>query len=151
MKKLTHIDDQGKVKMVDIGHKPIQYRIAKGEGYIRLNSETIKLIKENSLKKGDVLAIAEIAGIQGAKQTSNLIPLCHLIQTTVIKVQTTIIKSGIKVISEVKCLGQTGAEMEALTAVNIALLTIYDMCKAVDKKMVIGKITLTEKSKKDMP
>lgn len=146
-KKLSHTDDQGRAKMVDVGHKDDQLRIAKAEGNIKLKSETIDLIKNNQIKKGDVLSIAEFAGIQGGKQTSNLIPLCHPLQLTKIDVKASIIKTGVKIKSEVRCHGKTGVEMEALTAVNIALLTIYDMCKAVDKNMKIGNIFLVEKTK----
>ncbi|HQH18806.1 MAG TPA: cyclic pyranopterin monophosphate synthase MoaC [Bacteroidales bacterium] len=147
MKKLSHIDKKGKANMVDVGHKLEQLRIAKASGFIKLSNEAIQLIKENNISKGDVLTVAEIAGIQAAKRTSDLIPLCHPLQITKIDVKATLEKNGVKIISEVKCIGQTGIEMEALTAVSVALLTIYDMCKAVDKKMVIEKISLLEKSK----
>ncbi|HQI44936.1 MAG TPA: cyclic pyranopterin monophosphate synthase MoaC [Bacteroidales bacterium] len=147
MKKLSHIDKKGKANMVDVGHKPEQLRIAKASGFIKLSNEAIQLIKENNISKGDVLTVAEIAGIQAAKRTSDLIPLCHPLQITKIDVKATLEKNGVKIISEVKCIGQTGIEMEALTAISVALLTIYDMCKAVDKKMVIEKISLLEKSK----
>ena len=148
MNEFSHIDESGKARMVDVGHKKEQLRIAVAEGFIRLNSETIKLIKENNLKKGDVLTVAQIAGIQGGKQTSNLIPLCHPLQITKIDVKTFVEEDGVRVQSEAKCYAKTGIEMEALTAVNIALLTIYDMCKAVDKSMIIEKIMLLEKQKK---
>ncbi len=146
-KKLTHIDSKGKAVMVDVGDKPIQTRIAKAKGKIKLSPETIKLIKENNMKKGDVLAIAQIAGIQGGKQTSSLIPLCHPLQITKLDVKATLKEDFVEVESYAKCIGQTGIEMEALTAVNIALLTIYDMCKAVDKNMEIGEIKLILKEK----
>ena len=147
MKKLSHTDDKGKANMVDVGEKPVQMRYAKATGFIHLKKETIKLIKENKMKKGDVLTIAEIAGIQAAKKTPELIPLCHPLQLTKIDVKTKITTKGIEVTAEVKCKGQTGVEMEALTAVHIALLTIYDMCKAVDKEMVMDSITLLHKEK----
>lgn len=147
MKKLSHIDKKGKANMVDVGHKPAQLRIAKASGFIKLSKEAIQLIKENNISKGDVLTVAEIAGIQAAKRTSDLIPLCHPLQITKIDVKATLEKNGVKIISAIKCIGQTGIEMEALTAVSVALLTIYDMCKAVDKKMVIEKISLLEKTK----
>lgn len=147
MKKLSHIDKKGKANMVDVGHKLEQLRIAKASGFIKLSNEAIQLIKENNISKGDVLTVAEIAGIQAAKRTSDLIPLCHPLQITKIDVKATLEKNGVKIISEVKCIGQTGIEMEALTAVSVALLTIYDMCKAVDKKMVIEQISLLEKTK----
>lgn len=147
MKKLTHINNSGKAKMVDVSDKQNQLRIAKAEGHIKLNKETIKLIKENNIRKGDVLSVAKVAGIQSAKRTSELIPLCHPLQITNVVLQTKIGKDGISVASEVKCIGQTGVEMEALTSVSVALLTIYDMCKAVDKTMIIENIRLIEKTK----
>jgi len=150
MKKLTHVGDSGKARMVDVGYKPIQIRTASASGHIILGKETIRLIKENMIKKGDVLTVAEIAGIQGAKRTSALIPLCHPLSITNIQVKAKIDRKGVMITSQVSCTGQTGVEMEALTAVNIALLTIYDMCKAVDKAMVIDQIRLIEKIKKDI-
>ena len=148
--QLTHIDKTGKAIMVDVGHKPQQIRIAKAQGEIYLQDETLKLIKSNLIKKGDVLTVAEIAGIQAAKNTYTLIPLCHTLILTKVSVNTKLTKTGVMVHSEVKCIGQTGVEMEALIAVTVALLTIYDMCKAVDKKMIISDITLIEKTKKDI-
>lgn len=148
--KLSHIDEKGKALMVDVGHKSMQKRTAEAAGFISLSDETLKLIHENKMLKGDVLTVAEIAGIQGAKKTSELIPLCHPIAISSIKVSTTITKNGIKISSQAKCIGQTGVEMEALTAVNIALLTIYDMCKAVDKSMIISDIKLISKEKQDI-
>jgi cyclic pyranopterin phosphate synthase len=148
MKKLTHTDKKGKAVMVDVGDKENQLRIAKASGHIILEAETIKLIKDNLLKKGDVLTVAQLAGISAAKQTSNLIPLCHNIVLENVKVEVVVDSTGVRVESEVRCTGKTGVEMEALTAVSIALLTVYDMCKAVDKKMIIDNIGLTEKIKK---
>ncbi len=136
--------------MVDVGSKPNQVRVAKAKGQIILKPETIKLILENSLKKGDVLTIAEVAGIQAAKRATDLIPLCHTLLLTKVDVKTSVTESGVEVNSMVKCVGQTGVEMEALTAVSVALLTIYDMCKAVDKDMVISEIKLMEKTKQDI-
>lgn len=150
MKKLSHTDESGKANMVDVGHKTDQLRIAKAEGFIQLSPEAVRLIKKNSIKKGDVITIAEIAGIQAAKRTAELIPLCHPLQITKIDVKASLQNNGIKVISELKCIGKTGIEMEALTAVSVALLTVYDMCKAVDKKMIIEKIQLIEKTKNDI-
>ncbi len=147
MSKLSHTDDKGRAKMVDVGHKEIQHRTAKAKGFIELNTETLKLISENNMKKGDVLTISEFAGIQGAKKTSELIPLCHPLQITKIDVVAELTNNGVEIISEVRCVGQTGVEMEALTAVNVALLTVYDMCKAVDKNMIIKDVVLTEKKK----
>jgi cyclic pyranopterin phosphate synthase len=148
MEKLTHIDKKGKAVMVDVGDKENQQRIAKASGHISLLPATIRLIKENLLKKGDVLTVSQLAGISAAKETSALIPLCHNIVLDGIKVDAGIDKTGVKVISEVQCFGKTGVEMEALTAVSVALLTVYDMCKAVDKNMIIDNISLTEKTKK---
>lgn len=148
--ELSHIDDKGKANMVDVGDKPNQIRQAKATGFIRLNPETVKLIKENQMKKGDVLTVSEIAGIQAAKQTPSLIPLCHTLMLTKVDVKATLLDNGVKVDSIVKCLGQTGVEMEALTAVSVSLLTVYDMCKAVDKNMVIDGVTLLEKTKQDL-
>jgi cyclic pyranopterin phosphate synthase len=148
MDKLTHTDDKGKAVMVDVGDKANQIRIAKASGHIILAPETIRLIKDNLLKKGDVLTVAQIAGISAAKKTSEIIPLCHNIVLDSVKVDAVVDKTGVKVVSEVKCSGKTGVEMEALTAVSAALLTVYDMCKAVDKNMIINNISLTEKIKK---
>ena len=147
MEKLTHTDSKGKAVMVDVGGKENQLRIAKASGHIILATETLNLVKENLMKKGDVLTVAEIAGISAAKQTFSLIPLCHNIVLDSVKVDVTTDNTGVLVKSEVRCTGKTGVEMEALTAVSIALLTVYDMCKAVDKKMVIDNISLTEKIK----
>lgn len=147
MSRLSHTDENGKARMVDVGNKPDQIRTARAEGKILLNQETIKLIRENQIKKGDVLTIAEIAGIQGGKKTNELIPLCHPLLITKLDVKAELVNDGVVVKSYAKCIGKTGIEMEALTAVNIALLTVYDMCKAVDKGMVIEKIRLIEKLK----
>lgn len=148
--KFSHVNDQGKANMVDVGDKPIQHRTATAGGSIALAPETIRLIRENQMKKGDVLTVAEIAGIQAAKETSRLIPLCHPLQITKAEVKASLTETGVEVSSMVRCLGQTGIEMEALTAVSVALLTIYDMCKAVDKQMVIGPISLLGKTKADL-
>lgn len=144
---LSHTDETGKAVMVDVGHKPPQLRMAIASGQIILQKETIALIESNNMKKGDVLTVAEIAGIQAAKQTYALIPLCHTLLLTKVDVKAALNSKGVKVTSMVKCNGQTGVEMEALTAVSVALLTIYDMCKAVDKNMVLENIKLIEKTK----
>ncbi len=157
MNKFSHTDETGKARMVDVGSKPVQKRSATARGFIHLRPETLALITENQIQKGDVLTVAEIAGIQAAKLTSSLIPLCHPLPITRVEVSTQPVPAtegqsaevcGIMVTSTVKCNGQTGVEMEALTAVSMALLTIYDMCKAVDKQMVIDGITLVDKTKK---
>jgi len=147
MAKLSHTDEKGKANMVDVGQKPDQVRIARAQGFISLSAETIHIIRENQMKKGDVLTIAEIAGIQGGKRTSELIPLCHPLSITKMDVKSELQENGVLVTSMAKCIGKTGIEMEALTAVNVALLTIYDMCKAVDKSMEIGEIKLISKTK----
>lgn len=150
MENFSHTDAKGKASMVDVGAKPEQVRIARAEGFIRLQDATIHLIRENTMKKGDVLTLAEVAGIQGAKKTSELIPLCHPLQITKIGVRAKVEDEGVKVESEVGCIGRTGVEMEALTAVQVALLTVYDMCKAVDKDMEISRVRLVEKTKTDI-
>jgi cyclic pyranopterin monophosphate synthase len=150
MKKLTHTTPAGKANMVDVSGKPAQERTAIACGHITLSREALALVKENSMKKGDVTAAAEIAGIMGGKKTSELIPLCHPLLITKLEVTAKPDGTGIFVESLAKCVGQTGIEMEALTAVSIALLTIYDMCKAVDKSMVIDRIMLVSKSKTDI-
>lgn len=151
MGKLTHIDDEGKAKMVDVSHKPDQVRVARARGFIKLQSNTVSLIRDNKVKKGDVLTVAEIAGIQGAKKNSELIPLCHPLPLSKVEVQAKLTNEGVEVVSMAKCIGQTGVEMEALMATSVTLLTVYDMCKAVDKEMVIGEIILIEKTKSDLP
>jgi len=138
--------------MVDVGGKPTQQRSATAKGFIRLQAHTARLIGDNEVKKGDVLTVAEIAGIQAAKQTASLIPLCHPLAITSVQVRTTLHETGepgagVEVVATVRCNGQTGVEMEALTAVSVALLTVYDMCKAADKQMVIEGITLVDKTK----
>lgn len=148
MKELSHIDEKGKAMMVDIGDKEIQHRIARAAGQILIDGETIRLIHENLIKKGDVLALAQIAGIQAAKQAALLIPLCHNIALEKVAVRMSLSDAGVIAESEIACTGKTGVEMEALIAVSIALLSVYDMCKAVDKNMIISDIRLTEKTKK---
>lgn len=151
MNKLSHLDNSGKARMVDVGGKDQQIRTAIAEGAIYMQSETLKLIRENQIKKGDALTVAEIAGIQAAKKTHDLIPLCHPLQISCVEVITEPFslkgKHGIIIRSVVKCRGRTGVEMEALTAVSVALLTVYDMCKAADKDMKIDNIRLIEKKK----
>ena len=147
MSRLSHIGDDHRPAMVDVSGKPVSLRRAKARGFIRLQPGTLRLIAENGIKKGNVLITAELAGIQAAKRTSDLIPLCHPLTLSNVQVHAELRDDGAEVMSEVRCAGQTGVEMEALTAVSVALLTIYDMCKAVDKEMEIGGITLLEKTK----
>jgi cyclic pyranopterin monophosphate synthase len=144
---LTHIDKNGNAKMVGISDKDNTNRIAIASGFIKLNKETINLVEIGSLKKGDVLTVAKLAAIQAAKKTSDLIPLCHNINLNKIDIEFNIdtLEKKIDCKSSVECFSKTGAEMEALTAVSVALLTIYDMCKASDKNMVISEIKLLEK------
>jgi len=144
---LTHLDEQGAARMVDVGDKPDSDRIAVAGGMVYMQPETLKMIREGNIKKGDVLTIARIAGIQGAKRTSELIPLCHPIPLTKIDVEATLDedKNAVVIRATAKTRGKTGVEMEALTAVNVAALTIYDMAKAVDRGMRISDVRLLEK------
>jgi cyclic pyranopterin phosphate synthase len=150
MKRLTHIDRDGRAQMVDVSEKPLSARMAVASGRIRLGKETIALINRNQIAKGDVIATAKIAGIQAAKQTAHLIPLCHTLPLSEVKLDITTSGGGAEVKCTARTVAQTGVEMEALTGVAIALLTIYDMCKAVDKKMEISEIRLVEKTKKPL-
>ena len=143
----SHIDQTGKATMVDVSNKPQQTRTAVAEGEILLAPETIQKIQDHEIAKGNVLTVAQIAGIQAAKKTSELIPLCHNLPLNKVAVDFDIQKDRIKATGTAKCVGVTGVEMEALTAVSVALLTIYDMCKAVDKGMVISDIKLIKKEK----
>jgi len=146
MSKLTHIDGDGAAHMVDVGDKAETVREAHAEGRIAMKAEVLEAIKTNMMKKGDVLAIARIAGIMAAKKTSDLIPLCHPLALTKVAVDFDFLDDGIKVSSMARLAGKTGVEMEALTACSVALLTIYDMSKAMQKDMVICDIRLLSKS-----
>ena len=143
----THIDKDGNAKMVDVSKKDNSDRIAIASGLIELNNATIRLLEVGTLKKGDVLTVAKIAGIQASKKTASLIPLCHNINLNNIDIEFKIDNQENKIYcqSTINCSGKTGVEMEALTAVSVALLTIYDMCKASDKNMIISEIKLIEK------
>jgi len=147
MKKLSHLDKEGKAKMVDITAKPLTNREAVARGSVYMKPGTIKLIVDKKVPKGDVFSIARIAGIMAAKKTSELIPMCHPLDITAIDIQFNLnLKNRkIDIESRVSIVGRTGVEMEALTAVSVAALAIYDMCKAVDKEMVISDIMLMEK------
>ena len=147
MPGLTHLDSQGRPRMVDVTDKPESHRVAVATGNIRLGKQTIDLIGQNRIAKGNVLTTAELAGVQAAKQTAKLIPLCHTLLLSSVKVDAELTDSGVTITSRVKCTGQTGVEMEALTAVSVALLTVYDMCKAVDKQMSIDSVELVSKTK----
>ncbi|MTJ05288.1 MAG: cyclic pyranopterin monophosphate synthase MoaC [Sediminimonas qiaohouensis] len=147
MAGLTHFDETGQAHMVDVSGKPVTARVATAEGWIKMAQETLDIIKEGRADKGDVLGVARLAGIMGAKRTSDLIPLCHPLPITRVAVDLTPDDSlpGIRISATVKTSGQTGVEMEALTAVNTAALTVYDMAKAVDRAMEIGGIRVTLK------
>jgi len=146
--KFSHFDVSGKAHMVDVGAKPETRRIARASGTIGMASATLKLILAGGAKKGDVLGVARIAAIQGAKRTADLIPLCHPLDLTRVAAEFVVNKraSAVRLVVTVETFGRTGVEMEALTAVSVGLLTIYDMCKAVDRAMTIGEIKLLEKS-----
>jgi len=145
---LTHVDSDGKASMVDVGHKNDTIRSAIATGKIILGEKAFHLVESNQMKKGDVLTVSQIAGVMGAKQTSNLIPLCHPLILNKIDVKLKLDKSDFSVIVEgtVECSGKTGVEMEALTAVTVTLLTVYDMCKAVTKDMTIHNVKLVKKT-----
>jgi cyclic pyranopterin phosphate synthase len=145
--KLTHFDERGAAHMVDVAAKPETHRVAVAAGSIRMKPGTFAIVQAGTAKKGDVLGIARIAGIQAAKKTAELVPLCHPVPLTSVAVEFTLDEAASRVEcrARAECTGRTGVEMEALTAVQVALLTIYDMCKAVDRGMVMGDIRLLEK------
>ncbi|MCY4062724.1 MAG: cyclic pyranopterin monophosphate synthase MoaC [Chloroflexi bacterium] len=146
-KQLTHLDDQGRANMVDVGGKPVSERVARASGTVTMKPATLRLIREGNIKKGDVLHTARIAGIMAAKRTADLIPLCHPLPIDKIGLDLKINESDstIEIVASVKTRGVTGVEMEALSAVSVAALTIYDMAKAVDREMRISDIRLLEK------
>ncbi len=144
---LSHLAADGTARMVDVSGKPEQLRTAAASGKIFLCTETLALIQSDGIAKGNVLAVARIAGIQAAKRTSELIPLCHTLLLQQVEVNFEIQADGVWIGCEVRMIGRTGAEMEALTGVSIAALTVYDMCKAVDKTMRVGDVTLDRKTK----
>jgi cyclic pyranopterin phosphate synthase len=145
--KLTHFDERGAARMVDVAAKPETHRVAVARGVIRMRPETLAIVRSGTAKKGDVLGVARIAAIQAAKRTSELIPLCHPVPLTSVEVDFAIDEAGSRVecTATAECTARTGVEMEALTAVQVALLTIYDMCKAVDRGMVMESTRLVEK------
>jgi cyclic pyranopterin phosphate synthase len=147
MSKLTHIDSTGRARMVDVGDKPVTKRMAVAKGEVHMKRATFDLIRDGQVKKGDVLTVAQIAGITAAKRTSDLIPLCHPLPLTKVDVNLVLDESlpGVVITATVKTSGKTGVEMEALTAVSVAALTIYDMAKAAEKTMRIQNIRLVEK------
>ncbi len=144
--RLSHVDTRGRVKMVDVGAKPVTAREAVARGAITMSAGALRLIRRGEVAKGDPLQAARLAGIMGAKQTSTLVPLCHPLPLTHVSVELTPARRGYTIEARVRTSAQTGVEMEALTAVSVAALTIYDMLKAVDKDMVIGEIRLVEKT-----
>ena len=148
MKKLSHVDERGRAHMVDVGDKPVTARVATATGRVRMSPETLRLMTDGRLPKGDVFAVARVAGILAAKKTPELIPLCHPLPVSSIDVEfTPHADSGrLDIEAKVKVSGKTGVEMEALTAVSVAALTVYDMCKAVQKDVVISDIGLQHKS-----
>jgi cyclic pyranopterin monophosphate synthase len=150
VKRLTHIAADGRAQMVDVSDKPSSVRMAVAKGCISLAKETVALVRQNQIAKGDVIATARIAGIQAAKRTAHLIPLCHTIPLSEVKIDIDLSAGGAEVTCTARTVAQTGVEMEALTGVAVALLTIYDMCKAVDKEMVIAEVRLLEKTKRDV-
>lgn len=145
--RLTHLDQAGRVRMVDVGNKPDTVRSAIAKGEVRMLPETLCLIRDGAVKKGDVLTVAELAGVMGAKRTAELIPLSHSLPLTNVKVELSLDDDvpGVRITATVQCVGKTGVEMEALTAVSVAALTVYDMAKAVEKTMCIQNIRLIEK------
>ena len=145
MAKLSHVDSRGKARMVDVGDKAVTTREARARGEISMSAEALRLVRRGAVKKGDPLQTARLAGVMAAKQTSSLIPLCHPLQLSHVDVDLIPTRRGYRIESRVRTTAQTGVEMEALTAVAVAALTVYDMVKAVDKAMVIGAICLVEK------
>lgn len=143
---LTHIDEEGRARMVDVGDKPVTTRTAVASGFVRMSAATVRAIKQQHMPKGDPLEVARIAGIMAAKRTSELIPLCHPLPLNHVDVQLEITDDGITVTATARTDSKTGVEMEALTAASIAALTIYDMCKAIDKAMAITDIRLESKT-----
>jgi cyclic pyranopterin phosphate synthase len=152
MSDLTHINPQGRARMVDVGAKNVTAREARAEGEVRMRPETVAIIREGRAAKGDVLAVAQVAGIMGAKATSTVVPLCHPLPLSGVDLDFSLDEEGGRVLisAAVRTTARTGVEMEALTAVSVAALTVYDMCKAVDKGMVIGEVRVTHKSKTEL-
>lgn len=148
MSDFTHFNEQGRAKMVDVGEKPVSERTAVAAGRVLVNAETFALIKSGGMKKGDVLTVAQIAGVMGAKRTPDIIPMCHPILLGGIDLSLALdeTRNSVEITASVRCDGRTGVEMEALTAVSTAALTVYDMCKAVQKDMIITDIRLLKKS-----
>jgi cyclic pyranopterin phosphate synthase len=144
--ELTHVDKEGRARMVDVTGKSETVRVARAEALVEMSAETVKLLREHALPKGDALEVARIAGIQAGKKTSDLIPLCHPLPLTHLDVSIEVTNSGARIESTARTKAETGVEMEAMTAASVAALTLYDMCKAVDKGISIGPLRLLEKS-----
>jgi cyclic pyranopterin phosphate synthase len=147
--QFSHLDSNGNAKMVNVGNKPVVFRLAEAQGKIFMQPATIQAIHDQSIPKGDVYSVARIAAIQAAKRTDELIPLCHSLPLDFVAVEFEPLDDAVLITATAQCSAKTGVEMEALTAVSVAALTIYDMCKAVDKTMTIGNISLVRKLKED--
>jgi cyclic pyranopterin monophosphate synthase len=145
-RKLTHIDKEGRARMVDVTEKNETVRVARAEAFVEMSAETVKLLREGAMPKGDPLEVARIAGIQAGKKTSELIPLCHPLPLTHLDISIQVIDSGARIETTARTKAETGVEMEAMTAASVAALTLYDMCKAVEKGISIGPVRLLEKS-----
>ena len=150
MAQFSHLDEEGAARMVDVGVKAVIRRTATATGSVRMSPETVELLREKALPKGDALNTARIAGVMAAKRTPDLIPLCHGLNLTSIDLEFTVEDEGVGILATARASDRTGVEMEALTAVSVAALALYDMCKAVDKGMVIGDIRLLEKTKEEV-
>ena len=151
MAQFSHLDEEGAARMVDVGEKAVIRRTATAAGRVKMSPETVQLLREKALPKGDVLNTARIAGVMAAKRTPDLIPLCHGLNLTSIDLEFTVGDEEVEILAVARASDRTGVEMEALTAVSVAALTIYDMCKAVDKGMVIGDVRLLDKTKEELP
>ena len=151
MMEFSHLDHEGAARMVDVGQKPVVQRTATAAGRVRMSPETVGLLRQKALAKGDALNTARIAGIIAAKRTPDLIPLCHGLNLTSVDLEFVVKDEEVEIVAVACAIDRTGVEMEALTAVSVAALTLYDMCKAVDKEMAIGDIKLLEKTKEEPP
>ncbi len=149
MAKFSHLDEEGAARMVDVGEKAVIRRTATAGGRVEMSPETVELLREKALPKGDALNTARIAGVMAAKRTPDLIPLCHGLNLTAVDLEFTVRDEGVEILAVARASDRTGVEMEALTAVSVAALTLYDMCKAVDKGMIIGEVKLLEKTKEE--
>ncbi len=153
MSDLSHVDASGAARMVDVSQKPETHRLARASGRVRMSEATRALVRERALPKGDVFTVAKVAGILAAKQCGQLIPMCHPLPLTDVQIELTLSDLGVEIQASASCVGRTGVEMEALTAVSVAALTVYDMCKSADKALVLEEIKLLEKrgGKSDFP